>query len=107
MNIKKHKKEIREYKSIKSKIASNIGAIILEEMPKHDPRVHFFDFKKSLLKNKITITIYCERPGLLIGKSGSTVDKLTSRISDQIKKDVSINFYEFEPIIYPIYDIVQ
>ena len=105
MNIKKHKREIRDYKSIKSKIAYAIGHIIQEDMPKHNPMVHYFDVKKHLFKNKVTVYIYCERPGLLIGKAGATVEKLKSILSKDIKKDVSIIFFEFEPINYLIYDI--
>ena len=105
MNIKKHKKEIRDYKSIKSKIAYAIGHIIQEDMPKHNPMIHFFDVKNHLFQNKITVYIYCERPGLLIGKAGATVEKLKDIISKDTNKKVSVVFFEFEPIFYPIYDI--
>jgi ribosomal protein S3 len=102
MILKKHKKEISNYRSIKNIIAWEIGALILGTKGGSKAIVHYFDVKKHLFKNKVTVTIYCERPGLLIGERGSTVDKLKSAISKSLNKEVAIIFVDFEPIIYPI-----
>lgn len=104
-DIKQHKADINNHKNIKSTIAFQIGALILEDMPGINPMIHYFEVRKHFLQNKVTITLYCERPGLLIGKGGVTVNKLRSRLSERLGKDVSIDFFEYEPLLYPIYDL--
>ena len=42
----------------------------------------------------ITVTIYAARPGFIIGKQGSEVDKLKEELKKVTKKDVQINIYE-------------
>ena len=42
----------------------------------------------------ITVTIYAARPGFIIGKGGSEVDKLKAELKKVTKKDVQINIFE-------------
>lgn len=44
----------------------------------------------------ITITIHTARPGIIIGKGGSEVDKLKEEIKQITKKDVQINIHEIK-----------
>lgn len=44
----------------------------------------------------ITITIYTARPGIIIGKGGSEVDKLKEELKKLTKKDVQINIFEIK-----------
>jgi len=51
----------------------------------------------SLSESKMTILIYLVRPGILIGKSGTTIDKLTAMLSEEFNMDVKIELKEFDP----------
>ena len=42
----------------------------------------------------ITVTIYAARPGFIIGKGGTEVDKLKEELKRVTSKDVQINIYE-------------
>ena len=42
----------------------------------------------------ITVTIYAARPGFIIGKGGTEVDKLKEEIKKVTGKDIQINIYE-------------
>lgn len=42
----------------------------------------------------ITVTIYAARPGFIIGKGGTEVDKLKEELKKVTNKDVQINIYE-------------
>ena len=44
----------------------------------------------------ITITIHTARPGIIIGKGGSEVDKLREELKKITKKDVQINIFEIK-----------
>lgn len=43
---------------------------------------------------KCRVTIYCARPGLIIGKKGADIEKLRAKISNIAKTDVSLNIVE-------------
>lgn len=45
---------------------------------------------------RITITIHTSRPGIVIGKGGTEVDKLREEIKKITKKDVQINIFEIK-----------
>lgn len=45
---------------------------------------------------RIIITIHTSRPGIVIGKGGSEVDKIKEEIKKLTKKDVAINIYEIK-----------
>ena len=44
--------------------------------------------------DKILVDITLERPGLLIGKSGSSIKKLIEILSKALKKEVKVNIIE-------------
>ena len=44
----------------------------------------------------VTVTIYTARPGLIIGKGGSEVDKLKEELKKVTKKDIQINISEIK-----------
>lgn len=46
----------------------------------------------------ITVTIYAARPGFIIGKGGTEVDKLKEELKKVTKKDVQINIYEVKKL---------
>ena len=45
---------------------------------------------------RITITIHTARPGIVIGKGGSEVDKIKGELMKLTKKEVQINIYEIK-----------
>ena len=45
---------------------------------------------------RITLTIYTARPGVVIGKGGSEVDKLKEELKKLTNKDVQINIFEIK-----------
>ncbi len=45
---------------------------------------------------RIIITIHTSRPGIVIGKQGSEVDKIKEEIKKLTKKDVQINIFEIK-----------
>jgi len=55
-------------------------------------QLHHIDVKT---KNDITITITLGRPGLLIGKSGKTIDEITNELSNWLEKPVKIKINEY------------
>jgi ribosomal protein S3 len=79
------------------KILNAIGYFYLEE--------NEYDYKetsknlKELSIHNITyensrVNIYLERPGLMIGKKGENLEKLTGYISNYIKEKISITVME-------------
>ncbi len=46
--------------------------------------------------NKMKVNIHTARPGIIIGKKGSEVEKLKGWVSKQTKQDVSINIKEIK-----------
>ena len=44
--------------------------------------------------NKVKIHIYCAKPGIVIGRGGTEIDKLRVMLEAMIKKSVSINIIE-------------
>jgi small subunit ribosomal protein S3 len=45
---------------------------------------------------RIIITVHTSRPGIVIGKGGSEVDKLKEEVKKLTKKDVQINIFEIK-----------
>ena len=68
--------KIREYieKNLKS---ASISKIIIERR-----------------KNKVELTIYTARPGVIIGRGGEDIEKLRKKISKLVNEDVYINIVE-------------
>lgn len=44
--------------------------------------------------NKVRVHIHCAKPGMVIGKGGSEIDKLRAQCEAKLKKPVSINIVE-------------
>ena len=104
--VKEDKSQLKNCSSIKNRISFDLGANMLESCGKYDPKVHFINIENNYTHTEYTITIYCERPGLLIGKYGSNVDELKIQFKQTLKTDnVSVNFVEYIPVLYPIYDL--
>jgi small subunit ribosomal protein S3 len=45
---------------------------------------------------RVTVTIHTSRPGIVIGKGGTEVDKLREELKNITKKDIQINIYEIK-----------
>lgn len=45
---------------------------------------------------RITVTVHTARPGIVIGKGGSEVDKIKEELKQLTKKDVQINIFEIK-----------
>lgn len=103
MNIIKQGNKIRNYDTHENKIAYILGRFIVKE--KSDPIIHYFEIKRKLFKKELDVIIYCERAGLIIGKRGVFIEKLTKEIQDVLKINIKIKIVEFYPVIYPIYDV--
>ena len=70
----------------------NIRKYILVRLPKAGISKIFIE--RSL--KVIEITIHTARPGIIIGKGGSEVEKLKEEIKNLTKKDVQINIFEIK-----------
>jgi len=83
----------------KSKWVKTLFRAILEgdEYIESEPIIGYEMFRKLQITNIevkidkiITITVTLERPGLLIGKAGRTIDELTERLSKRLNDKVEI-----------------
>lgn len=54
--------------------------------------VEFGDKSKDIFDYEVTITL--ERPGLLIGKGGRTINELTKTLSEELEGEVKIYIHE-------------
>jgi len=70
--------KIRTYLNVRLKKAS-ISKIVIERTVKF-----------------ITVTVYTSRPGIIIGKGGSEVDKLKEELKKLTSKDVQVNIFEIK-----------
>lgn len=62
-------------------------------------RLHKASVSKIIIERTlklITITVNSSRPGIIIGKGGSEVDKLREELKKITKKDVQINIFEIK-----------
>ena len=46
--------------------------------------------------NRVRINIHCAKPGMVIGRGGSEIDKLTAECEKKLGKDVSLNIVEIK-----------
>lgn len=46
--------------------------------------------------NRVRINIHCAKPGMVIGRGGSEIDKLKAECEKKLGKDVSLNIVEIE-----------
>ena len=58
------------------------------------PRAGISKILIERMLKRIIITVHTSRPGIVIGKGGSEVDKLKEEIKKLTKKDVQINIFE-------------
>jgi small subunit ribosomal protein S3 len=58
------------------------------------PRAGISKILIERMLKRIIITVHTSRPGIVIGKGGSEVDKLKEEVKKLTKKDVQINIYE-------------
>ena len=58
-------------------------------------RVHLIDVKEN--DEKVSIKIFAERPGILIGSRGSLVKELESDLMYHLLAQVEVSFKEFNP----------
>ena len=58
------------------------------------PRAGISKILIERMLKRILITVHTSRPGIVIGKGGSEVDKLKEEIKKLTKKDVQINIFE-------------
>ena len=65
---------------------------LLARLPK--PGISKIFIERSL--KSIDITIHTSRPGIIIGKGGSEVEKLKEEVKKLTKKDVQINIFEIK-----------
>jgi len=73
MNIKKQINKLKDWGSKENRISYATGYVIDEHCDSRyhfQPKVHYIDIKSKMFGAYYIITIYCERPGLLIGKAG-------------------------------------
>jgi len=97
--LEKHRKKLHNYDSLESKVSYILRHAIVA-IKSYDPKVHYFEIKNHWFKNKITLTIYCERPEILIGKGGQDVGVLTQVLSKDIGKHVRVLFKEYRPFSF-------
>jgi small subunit ribosomal protein S3 len=58
------------------------------------PRAGISKILIERMLKRIIITVHTSRPGIVIGKGGSEVDKLKEEVKKLTKKDVQINIFE-------------
>ena len=81
-------------------VGSNVGDTIVEDMKIRkylNTRLAKASLSRIVIERTlklITITICTARPGVIIGKAGSEVDKLKEELKAITKKDIQINIYE-------------
>ena len=46
--------------------------------------------------NRVRINIHCAKPGMVIGRGGSEIDKLKAECEKKLGKDVSLNIVEIK-----------
>jgi ribosomal protein S3 len=59
-------------------------------------RIHIV--KVSKIFNTVTYKIHLERPGILVGKQGESVKLLIKRLRTDLKMNVKIKIYHYEPL---------
>lgn len=65
-------------------------------------RIHGIDVDTKV-KDKVTVTIKLNRPGLLIGKSGTTLTAIKDMLRKYFKMTTDINIVEVKELYDPIY----
>lgn len=93
-------------------ILTNIGSSILDYNKGNYKNAHqmldliditHVKFKKKFFSNTFTITVYCERPGILIGKQGNVINLVKEALAKRFTYDIVINVkpVDIKSALYP------
>ena len=82
-------------KDIRLEVSPRVYNIILEFMKSLN--IKSFGIKSKHIDGKQILTIYTNRPGLIIGKNGSTLQQLLNKIHEDIlDRDINIDLEEVD-----------
>ena len=82
-------------KDIRLEVSPRVYNILLEFMKSLN--IKSFGIKSKHIDGKQILTIYTNRPGLIIGKNGSTIHQLLDKIHEDIlDRDININLEEVD-----------
>ena len=82
-------------KDIRLEVSPRVYNILLEFMKSLN--IKSFGIKSKHIDGKQILTIYTDRPGLIIGKNGSTIHQLLDKIHEDIlDRDININLEEVD-----------
>lgn len=95
---------------VKYSIARFLMEKELEEKCLDFIKIHNVKIHNVVVKTKrdiVHITIFCERPGVLVGVQGKTIASLKQFVSEDISKNIEIFLKEFYPLpdIYDYNDV--
>ena len=80
-------------KDIRLEVSARVYNILLEFMK--NLNIKSFGVKSKHRDNKHILTIYTNRPGLIIGKNGTTLQQLLDKIHEDIlDRDINIDLEE-------------
>ena len=82
-------------KDIRLEVSPRVYNIILEFMKSLN--IKSFGVKSKRIDGKQILTIYTNRPGLIIGKNGSTLQQLLNKIHEDIlDRDINVSLEEVD-----------
>ena len=82
-------------KDIRLEISARVYNIILDFMKSLN--IKSFGIKSKHIDGKQILTIYTNRPGLIIGKNGTTIHQLLDKIHEDIlDRDINIDLEEVD-----------
>ena len=82
-------------KDIRLEVSPRVYNILLEFMKSLN--IRSFGVKSKHIDGKQILTIYTNRPGLIIGKNGTTIHQLLDKIHEDIlDRDININLEEVD-----------
>ena len=82
-------------KDIRLEVSPRVYNILLEFMKSLN--IKSFGIKSKHIDGKQILTIYTNRPGLIIGKNGTTLHRLLDKIHEDIlDRDINIDFEEVD-----------
>lgn len=82
-------------KDIRLEVSPRVYNILLEFMK--NLKIKSFGIKSKHIDGKQILTIYTNRPGLIIGKNGSTLQQLLNKIHEDIlDRDINIDLEEVD-----------
>ena len=82
-------------KDIRLEVSPRVYNIILDFMK--NLKIKSFGIKSKHIDGKQILTIYTNRPGLIIGKNGTTIHQLLDKIHEDIlDRDINIDLEEVD-----------